>query len=108
MLAHFGGIDAQESKAEQREQRMGEDRLQQRGKRRHRDADEDRGRDRARALPAEPGERCGQRIERHSENSGGMTIWCKPGRAHAAYQPCLAPSIADAIWWFCIYEIPHE
>jgi hypothetical protein len=62
MPAHFDRIDAQEGEAEQREQRIGEDRLQQRGERRQHHADEQRGRDRARALPAEPGERGGASI----------------------------------------------
>ena len=57
-------IDAQESEAEQREQRVGEAGLEQRGEGRHRDADEQRGRDRARSLPAEPGKRCGRRGEK--------------------------------------------
>src|ERR1043165_1549842 len=66
MGAHVDRVDAQEREAEQREQRVGEDRLQQGCERRQHDADEDRGRDRAGPLPAEPGQSCGRRgEERH-------------------------------------------
>src|SRR6476660_2751239 len=67
MRAHLGRVNAQESETEQREQRVWKNRLEQRRKRRRENADEDRGCDRARGLTAEPGERRGQRGQRHNQ-----------------------------------------
>src|ERR1041384_716774 len=65
MRAHLCRVGAQKGEAEQREQRVGENRFEQCRKRRRENTDEDRGCYRARSLSAEPGERRGQRDQRH-------------------------------------------